>query len=59
MKYLRSFSESLRELGDIRCLTVTGMLIAVYAALEFVTIQPSESLKINFGFLAIAAIGVL
>ena len=59
MKYFRIFRQSLAELKDIRCLTVTGLLIAVYAALEFVTIQPSETLKINFGFLAIAAIGVL
>ncbi len=59
MKIFRMFRLSLEELKDLRCLTVTGMLIAVYAALEFVTIQPSESLKINFGFLAIAAIGVL
>ena len=59
MKYFRIFRQSLAELKDIRCLTVTGLLIAIYAALEFVTIQPSETLKINFGFLAIAAIGVL
>ncbi|MBR6106653.1 MAG: folate family ECF transporter S component [Oscillospiraceae bacterium] len=59
MKYFRIFRQSAAELKDIRCLSVTGLLIAIYAALEFVTIQPSESLKINFGFLAIAAIGVL
>ena len=56
---MKIFRQSAEELRDIRCLTVTGMLIAVYAALEFVTIQPSETLKINFGFLAIAAIGIL
>lgn len=53
------FRQSAEELRNVRCLTVTGMLIAIYAALEFVTIQPSESLKINFGFLAVAAIGIL
>jgi len=56
---MKIFRQSAEELRDVRCLTVTGMLIALYAALEFVTIQPSETLKINFGFLAIAAIGVL
>ena len=59
MKTYRIFQESAAELKNIRCLTVTGLLIAIYAALEFVTVQPSETLKINFGFLAIAAIGML
>ena len=57
--YFHIFQESAAELKNVRCLSVTGLLIAIYAALEFVTIQPTETLKINFGFLAVAAIGML
>ncbi|MCQ2416765.1 MAG: folate family ECF transporter S component [Oscillospiraceae bacterium] len=59
MKIIRTFRESAAELKSTRCLTVTGLMIAIYVALEFLTIQPSESLKINFAYLAIAVIGSL
>lgn len=58
MKMIRIFKESAAELKNVRCLSVTGLLVAIYAALEFVMIQPTETLKINFGFLAVAAIGM-
>lgn len=58
MKFIRIFQGSAAELKNTRCLSVTGLLVAIYAALEFVMIQPTETLKINFGFLAVAAIGM-
>lgn len=59
MKYFRIFRQSAEELKNIRCLTVTGLLIAIYGVLEFMGIMPNTSLKINFGFLAVGAIGML
>lgn len=40
-------------------IVVAGMLMAVSMAIESLTIQVSAGLKINFAFLAIAAIGML
>ncbi len=53
------FRRSLKELSDVRCLAMTGVLIALYIVLEvFVSINMGF-LKINFAFLALAAIGML
>ncbi len=58
MKFYRMFSESAKELSNLRSILVTGMLIAVSYAIESFTIELGFA-KINFAFLAIAAIGML
>lgn len=55
---MKIFRESLRELKDLRALAVTAMLIAVSMLIESFTINLGF-IKINFSFLAIAAIGML
>ena len=59
MAFFRNFKESFEELKSIRCLTVTALLIGVSVALKFVMIMPSETLKISFAFVGLAAIGML
>jgi ECF transporter S component (folate family) len=51
--------KSVLELINLRTLTVVAMLIAVSTVLSFYTIQPTPWLKINFSFLASAAIGMI
>ncbi len=57
-KLLDAFRCSLKELTDLRCILVTGLLIAVSMVIESQTINLGFT-KINFAFLAIAAIGML
>ncbi len=52
------FPESIRECRSIRTLTITGMFIALSMALEMFSIDIAFA-KVNFAFLAIAAIGML
>lgn len=58
MKFFGSFKESAAELRNLRNVIVTGLLIAVSMAVEAFTINLGFA-KINFAFLAIAAIGML
>jgi ECF transporter S component (folate family) len=60
-KFLNLFRLSLEELtgrGKITCIVITGLLIAVSMTIEAFTIEIPFA-KINFAFLAIAAIGML
>lgn len=59
MAILRMFKNSALELKNVRCLTVTAMLIALNLVLKSVTVYLSEDLKLTFSFLALAAIGML
>ncbi len=59
MAFFLNFKKSFNELKSVRCLTVTALLIAVSVALKFATILPSETLKISFAFVGLAAIGML
>lgn len=52
------FSNSAKELKSMRCITITGMFIAVSMILEAYTI-PLPFAKVNFAFIAIAIIGML
>ena len=54
MKFYRMFSESAKELSNLRSILVTGMLIAVSYAIESFTIELGFA-KINFAFLALAS----
>lgn len=59
--FLNLFKQSYREMtgkGAVRCLAVTGMLCALSMAIEGFTITLPFT-KINFAFLALAAIGML
>lgn len=53
-----AFRCSLKELTDLRCILVTGLLVALSMIIESQTINLGFT-KINFAFLAIAAIGML
>ena len=54
------FKHSAAELKSIRCLTVTGVLVACYVVLNSPLLSyNTEVLKITFGYLALAAIGML
>ncbi len=58
MKSFFSVRASFKELEQIRCLTITGIFIAISMALETFSIDIGYA-KVNFAFLAIAAIGML
>lgn len=57
-KIIRAFSQSAAEFKDLRSVIVTGLLIALSMVIESFTINLGFA-KINFAFLAIAAIGML
>ncbi len=57
-RFLDSCRSSVKELSDLRCILVTGLLIAVSMVIESQTIHLGFA-KINFAFLAIASIGML
>ena len=59
MAIFTMFKNSALELKNLRCLTVTAMLIALNLALKSVTIYITDDMKISFSFLALAAIGML
>lgn len=60
MAFFGKFKRSAKELGDIRCLAVTAVFIALDLVLKtFVNVQITEELKLNFAFVAVAAIGML
>lgn len=56
---LHSFSDSAKELRKIRTIAGTGMLIAVSVAVDTLTVSLTASLRVNFAFLALAAIAML
>lgn len=58
--FLSKFSDSLKEFGNIRSLTGLAMLMAVALVLNLtVSIQITESLRLGFGFIATAMMGML
>lgn len=60
VSFFGQFAESARELKKLRCLTVTGLLIALNIVLKAVgTVQLAPDLRVTFDFLALAAIGML
>ena len=61
MTFFANFKRSAKELGNIRCLSVTAILIALDLVLKaYVTIRfPAPIGKISVAFLALAAIGML
>ena len=55
---MKMFQESFKEFKDLRAVVVTGLLMALSMVIESFTINLGFA-KINFAFLAIAAIGML
>ncbi|MBR5782615.1 MAG: folate family ECF transporter S component [Clostridia bacterium] len=59
-KFFKKFSESVKQLRNVRTLTIGGLLIALYVLLgTFVHFYPSDSIKISFEFIILAAAGFL
>ena len=54
-----SFKKSAAELKNIKCIAVTGMLIAIAIVLRSIAIQITPDLRIVFSFLAIITIAML
>lgn len=59
MAFFRIFKHSALELKNIRTLAMTGVLIAMYVVLEVFCSIDVGYFKINFAFLALAALGML
>ncbi|MCR4780826.1 MAG: folate family ECF transporter S component [Ruminiclostridium sp.] len=59
MGFFVKFGKSAMELKSLRCITVTGVLIALDIVLKMVSIKISADLKITFAYLALATIGML
>lgn len=59
-RFFSIFSDSAKELTKLKCVVMTGMLIAVNVLLSiFIMIPVGQTIKISFSFLALAAIGML
>lgn len=59
MAFFSSFSRSASELKTLRCLTTTAILVAFAVAIKYFTFYISDTLRISFDFVAIAAIAML
>lgn len=60
MAFFGIFKRSAKELGNLRCLTVTAILIALDLVLKLLLpITVTNDIKISFAFIAVAAIGML
>ncbi len=57
--FFSMFRSSARELKNVRCITVTGILIAVFVVLDICSFKPMDFIKININFTALAAVGML
>lgn len=59
MTFFANFKRSAEELKNIRCIAVMAVLIALDLVLKsFLNIQVTDSLKISFAFVAVAALGM-
>lgn len=57
--FFSTFKDSADELGNIRCLTVTGILVALFIILDMFSIRIGDFIKVNFAFAALASVGML
>ncbi len=58
-RFFSMFSSSAKELNNVRCLAVTGMLLALAIVIRSFSIEITPEIRISFGFIPIAAIGML
>ena len=59
MSFFEKFGRSALELRSIKCITVTGVLIALDLILKLISIKITADLKITFAYLCLATIGML
>lgn len=59
MSFFEKFGRSAFELKSLKCLTVTGVLIALDVILKGLSIKITADLKITFAYIALATIGML
>lgn len=57
--FFSMFKNSANELKNVRCLAVTGILVAVFIVLDMCSIKIGDFIKINFAFIALASVGML
>ena len=57
--FFSTFKESAAELKNVRCLTISGIMVAVYIVLDMFSLRIGEAIKINFDFIATATVGML
>lgn len=57
--FFSDFKSSAAELKNVRCLTVAGILTAAFIVLDMFSFRPTEFIKVNFAFIALAAVGML
>lgn len=53
------FSDSAKELKSVKCLALTGMLVAIFIILDSLSFKIGEFAKVNFAFAALATVGML
>lgn len=58
-KIVSVFKDSAAELKNVRCLTFTGILAALFVILDILSFRPVPYIKLNFNFIAVAAAGML
>lgn len=59
MSFFEKFGRSASELRSVRCITATGILIALDLVLKMLSIKITSDLKITFAYLALATVGML
>ncbi len=57
--FFSMFVRSADELKSIRCITVTGILVALFVVLDMYSIRIGEFIKINLAFFPLASVGML
>ncbi len=57
--FFSTFKDSAAEIKNIRCLTVTGILVAIFIILDMFSIRIGDFIKVNFAFVALASVGML
>ncbi len=57
--FFSTFKDSAAELKSIRCLTITGILVAIFIILDMFSIRIGDFIKVNFAFVALASVGML
>ena len=57
--FFSTFKDSAAELKSVRCLTVTGILVAIFIILDMFSIRIGDFIKVNFAFTALASVGML
>ena len=57
--FFNLFSDSAKELKNVKCIALTGLLIAMFIVLDTFSIKIGAYAKINFAFAALSVVGML